>query len=209
MNTKASAVLFAVLTALVVMLAHSACSPRVTLVGDKDNPIPINAEIKIHIYQHAASDVDKMMEAAGETEEPEEADGDSAAASFLTRIIEAVSLPSAYAAEPAPDPLAKAVELYKKAMPYLKKGMLGENRDGYVAIVNKVASPDPGDAAAAAKVADELNAARKALYEHRAKQDNSDIRKAQETYAALFREKSPKGVWVEVLENKVWVWKQK
>ena len=208
MNTKTLTVFIATVAALAAVLAYSACT-RVTLAGDQDHPISINADIKIHIYQHAASNVDKIMEGLDKAEEPEDADDDGASASFLARAVEAVSMSSAYAAEPATDPLTKVKEIYHKAFPLLKKGMLGENRDGYVSVVNKAASTEPGDAAAAAKAADELNAARKAMYENDVKTQGGNIRSIQESYARVWSEKSPKGVWVEVQENKAWVWKQK
>ena len=68
MKTKILSVALTGAFTAVLVFSYSACSPRVTIVGDKDNPIPINAEIKIHIYQHAASDVDEIMSGLDEGE---------------------------------------------------------------------------------------------------------------------------------------------
>ena len=52
--------------ALCGIVLLSVCSPQVKIVGDKEKPIAINAEIKIHIYQHAASVVDGWQAALDE-----------------------------------------------------------------------------------------------------------------------------------------------
>jgi len=208
MSAKSMAAVICSATALVV-LAYSACS-RVTIVGDKDKPIPINADIKIHIYQHAANDVDKMLEGLEEAEEPEEASSnETAAVTVLIRVIEAVSVQSAYAAEAPSDPLCAVTSIYPTVVVYMKKGLLGEGHDGYVVPLNKATNAAPTEVTAATKAADALNTARRKLYENRAKKEGTDIRTIQATYAQVLREKSPKGVWIEVQQNNTWVWKQK
>lgn len=209
MKTNVLPMLLVSVVAAMVVLAYSACSPRITIAGDKDHPIPIEANIKIDIYQHAVSDVDKMMEGLDEKpEEPEDAGDDGASIMLLRRVFAAVSVPSAYAAE-ADVALEKATELYRKAFPCLKSGILGENRDGYLALVGKAPNATQPELAEAAKLADQVNEARKQLYENRAKRDKTDIRSIQATFAKAFRDRSPKGVWIETFENNAWVWKQK
>ncbi len=194
-----------------IAVAYSACSPKVTVVGDKDNPVAINAEIKIHIYQHAANDVDEIMEGIDD-EEIE----DDAPTSMLTKTLRFVGnfgVSTAYAAKPSEvdkkAALQKIKPLYKEAYPYLKKGILGENRNGYVQMINKNATATKNEIAKAAKIADKLNAARKNLYQISATLTGTDIRIQQEAYSTAFRSKSKKGIWIERKKGKEWVWVKK
>jgi len=204
-----------VAAAMVLALLYTACSPEVKIVGDKDKPIPINAEIKIHIYQHASSVVDDVLSGREEAwEEPDlEDDGAWLIERAATRLVQAFSVSPAHAAAAGTQSsawkaaLARMKEADRKAAPLLKAQMLGENRDGFVTVINKGDIATTEQLAAAAKVADELNAARKAFYESDAREQGVDVRTVQSTYAKAFREKS-KGVWVEVEQNGVWVWKK-
>jgi len=200
--------------ALIGAVLYTACSPEVKIVGDKDKPIPINAEIKIHIYQHAASVVDDVLSGRDGAEEPDmNDDGAMLIERAATRLVQALSISPAYAAAPARQSAAwkaaleRMKEADRKAAPLLKSAMLGENRDGFVSVINKGGLATTQQLAEAAKIAGELNAARKAFYEIDAREQGVDVRTVQETYAKLFREKS-KGVFVEVEENGVWVWKK-
>ncbi len=207
---KLKTVLLSVIISIIsISCLLSACSHEIKIVGDKDKPIPINAEIKIHIYQHAADDVDKMMEGLdNETEAPEKT-------SFVFRkFIYALAdfgVSTAYADEPANKKtlLKKTVMLYRKAYPYLKKQILGENRYGYVSIINKSKNTSDVKLKEAVKIADELNVARKSLYQFIANLEKGTIRNTQTAYADTFRQKSKKGIWVEVNKNGKWNWKQK
>ncbi|MHA1575013.1 MAG: DUF1318 domain-containing protein [Alphaproteobacteria bacterium] len=187
----------------------SACSHELKLVGDKDKPVSINAEIKIHIYQHAADNVDAMMEGLDdEIETPEKT-------SFVFKkfiyALADLGVSTAYAAETkkSQTALSKSIEQYRKAYPFLKKQILGENRDGYVAVINKSKNAADADIKQAAKIADKLNAARKALYQSDAKSKNVSVREIQTMYAKAFRKKSKKGTWTEVQKDGKWSWKQK
>ncbi|MBR4821241.1 hypothetical protein IKZ70_05195 [bacterium] len=51
------------------LAALLACTPEVKITGDAEKPIAINAEINIHIYQHAEEVVDDLY--AGLDDEPE------------------------------------------------------------------------------------------------------------------------------------------
>ncbi|MCX7847399.1 MAG: YdbL family protein [bacterium] len=199
---------------VVALMLYTACSPEVKIVGDKDKPIPINAEIKIHIYQHAASVVDDVLRGRETAEQPDmEDEGAWQLEQAATRLVELLSARPAYAATSGRQSaawqaaLARLKEADRKAAPLLKSYMLGENRDGFVSVINKGGLATTQQLAEAAKIADELNAARKAFYEIDAREQGVDMRTVQETYAKLFREKS-KGVWVEVQENGTWVWKK-
>jgi len=209
MKNSKNVLLYVIVCLVFVLGMQSACSHEVKIVGDKDKPIPINAEIKIHIYQHAADNVDKMMEGLDdETEGPENT---SRFSKRIWHVLANIGVSTAYAAEPdgSQTALGKAVKLYRKAYPYMKKQILGENRDGYVSVINKAKSASDPELKEAAKVADELNAARKALYQSDAKSKNVSIREIQTGYANAFRQKSKKGIWVEVKKDGKWIWKQK
>lgn len=200
--------------ALAVALLYTACSPEVKIVGDKDKPIPINAEIKIHIYQHAAGVVDDVLRGREAAVQPDmEDDGATLMERAATRLVQAFSISPAYAAPAGRQSaawqaaLARMKEADRKAAPLLRAAMLGENRDGFVSVINKGGIATTEQLAEAAKIAGELNAARKAFYEIDAREQGVDVRTVQETYAKLFREKS-KGVWVEVEQNGTWIWKK-
>jgi len=193
-----------------IAVAYSACSPRVTVVGDKDHPVAINAEIKIHIYQHAANDVDEIMEGLDDEEFEEENPN-----SMLTKAISIVQnfgVSTVYAAKPeqtdSKAALQKIKRLYREAYPYLKKGILGENRNGYVQLINKKEAATKEEITKAAKIADKLNAARKDLYQITAKLSGTDIRSQQEAYSTAFRSKAKKGIWIERKKEDKWVWVQ-
>lgn len=200
--------------ALAVAALYTACSPEVKIVGDKDKPIPINAEIKIHIYQHASSVVDDVLSGREGAEQPDmDDDGAQLIERAAVRVVQALSISPAYAAAAGKQSaawqaaLARMKEADRKAAPLLKSEMLGENRDGFVSVINKGGIATTEQLADAAKIAGELNAARKAFYEVDAREQGVDVRTVQATYAKAFREKS-KGVWVEVEENGVWIWKK-
>jgi len=199
------------LATLCLLLILIACSPKVTVVGDKDHPVAINAEIKIHIYQHAANDVDEIMEGIDDEEFEEEEPS-----SMLTKAISIVQnfgVSTAYAAPPKQtdnkSALDKVKKLYKEAYPYLKKGFLGENKDGYVQLINKNTAAAKDETAKAAKAADKLNAARKDLYQINAKLSGTDVRAQQEAYSTAFRSKAKKGIWIQRKKGDEWVWVQR
>jgi uncharacterized protein YdbL (DUF1318 family) len=212
---KPSGMLTAV-SALTLVVLYSACSPQVRVVGDKDKPIPINAEIKIHIYQHAASVVDQLQEGLDESaEEPENAPSSLLERAAL-RVVQAFSLPCAYAAEPTPASqadsqwraaLASVQAAYKQAMPLLRSGMLGENRDGYVSVINKGAAASPEELRTAAKIAEQLNQARSQFYALDARLNGQSLRQIQDAYAQAYRDsKKVTGIWVERQQNGEWTW---
>ena len=187
----------------------AACSHEIKLVGDKDKPVSINAEIKIDIYQHAVDNVDKMMEAIDD--EIDSSENTSFVFKKFFYVLADFGVSTAYAAEKnsSQNALSKSIELYKKAYPFLKKQILGENRDGYVSVINKSKNPTDDEIKKAAKIADKLNAARKSLYLSDAKAKNVSVREIQTIYAKAFRQKSKKGTWAEVKKDGKWIWKQK
>ena len=200
---------FGCVAVIAISLVAGGCTHEVKVVGDKDKPIPINAEIEVHIYQHAASVVDEMY--GEEYEEPEEIP-----MSFLDHalrvVIDAIGVQSAYSAETGSPNWQEAkrtmVEAQRKAMPYLKRGLLGENRNGYVEPIDKAPGADSAEIKAAAKAADEVNAARKTFYAADAEQQGLSIRQIQSVYAKTYRDKAT-GVWVEVERNGQWVWEKR
>ena len=195
-------------------LCYSGCSPEVTIVGDKDRPIPINAEIKIHIYQHASSVVDDLQEGLDEEYEEEEDTSSGLVQSVLVCLVRAVSMPCAYA-ETQPTPSAEwnaakdeLKKVYRQSYPYLKKELLGENRDGYVSVINKTTGVSDEELKKASELAGELNKARKAFYLLDAKLQGVDVRFIQDTYARAFRDKA-NAIWVEERSDGEWKWVKK
>lgn len=198
---------------LVLALVYSACSPEVTIVGDKEKPIPINAEIKIHIYQHASSVVDDLQEGLEEEYEEDEIDSSGIIGTMFLHIARNIGVPAAHAATPeSTTDWTKAKNdlkaVYRSAYSYLKKGFLGENRDGYVSVIDKAQSATDEQKKKAAEMADKLNKARKAFYELDAKQQGVDIRIIQENYARAYRDKA-NGIWVEERTGNTWKWVKK
>jgi uncharacterized protein YdbL (DUF1318 family) len=199
--------------ALLLVPLAPACTPQVKVVGDKDKPIPINAEIKIHIYQHAAGVVDQLQEGVEEQAEEPEAEPSALLERGLLRVLRAISISSAHAAE-APVPMSWRAafdamqQAYRTALPLLRSGMLGENREGYVTVINKGGAPASAQADAATTAA-ALNQARRAFYTLDAQQQGIALASLQATYAKAFREsKKVRGIWVEVLRNGQWAWEK-
>lgn len=188
-----------------------ACTHNVTVSGDEEHPVVINAEVKIHVYQHAAKDVDDIMEGIDD-EEPEAEEPTSMISKVMT-VVQNFGVSTAYAAKPtsAEKNAAKAEvkTYYRQAYPYLKKGILGENKDGFVELVNKNPKASKIEITKAAEIADKLNAARKKLYEISAALTGTNVRIQQEAYSTAFRSKAKKGIWIQRKKGSSWVWVQK
>lgn len=203
----------ALLAMLSVMLAP-ACTPQLKVVGDKDKPIPINAEIKIHIYQHAAGVVDQLQDGLEEPAEEPEAEPSARLERALWRVVRGIGVQTACAAEPAAGAAWQAAfdamqRAYRSALPLLRSGALGENREGYVTVINKNTAATAAERATAAKCADELNQARRAFYALDAVHQGVALAGLQATYAKAFREsKKVRGIWVEIVRNGQWVWEK-
>ncbi|GEM_PF-1162917 len=203
----------ALLSMLAVMLAP-ACSPQLKVVGDKDKPIPINAEIKIHIYQHAAGVVDQLQDGLEEPAEEPEAEPSALLERAAWRVVRAIGVRAACAAEPAANTPWQAAfdamqRVYRQALPFLRSGALGENREGYVTVINKNSAATAAERAAAAKIAAELNQARRAFYAQDAQHQGVALAGLQASYAKAFREsKKVRGIWVELVRKGQWVWEK-
>ncbi len=214
MNRSAVALLrWMLLLPMLSFVLVAACSPQLKVVGDKDKPIPINAEIKIHIYQHAAGVVDQLQDGLEDPAEEPEAEPSALLERAAWRVVRALGVRAACAAEPAGTAWQTAFDAmqraYRLALPLLRNGVLGENRDGYVTLVNKGGPSSAADQAAASKLANELNQARRAFYARDAQHQGVALPALQATYAKLFREsKKVRGIWVEVLRNGQWVWEK-
>jgi len=197
-----------------IALLYSACNPEVTIVGDKEKPIPINAEIKIHIYQHASSVVDDLQEGLDEEYEEDELDSSTGIiGNMFLHIVQNIGISSAYAVTPEESAAWTAAKstlkkVYRAAYPYIKKGFLGENRNGYVSVIQKAKSATKDKTKKAAEMADKLNKARKAFYTLDAKQQGVDIRVIQENYARAYRDKA-NAIWIEERSGTVWKWVKK
>ena len=138
MNSKILTHCGTAVAALSMMLLFAVCSPEVKVIGDKEKPVTINAEIKIHIYQHAASVVDDLRGDA----ESEETNSTSMISRAFAALLQTFCVPAAYAAPSAHSKewtaaFAQLKAADKKALPLLKNGMLGENKDGYIEVINK------------------------------------------------------------------------
>lgn len=187
---------------LAVLLA---CTPEVKITGDAEKPIAINAEINIHIYQHAEEVVDDLY--AGLDDEPEP-EPDSAFVRVMERFVAALSISSCEAAEQKSQAYQEMKKLFADTMvKYMRTGYVGENKDGYVTYIGKPEKCDPKVAAAAQEAVKKLNAARKAFYEEEAKSQNTTVAEIQKTYAAVYAAKA-KGIWVEVSNGKTYEWKK-
>lgn len=207
MKTFAFNVYTALLLSAIIIFSYSACTHRIEVVGDKDKPIPINAEIKIHIYQHAANNVDAMMDALDE-DSAVEPEAFNISRRVLHAILNSFGAKNAYAAEQE-SPLSSAIAAYKEAKPYLMKGLLGENRDGYLSVINKAPSATDEEKKAAASIAAKVNKARQKLYSSDANSKGVSIRQIQAAYAKAFRNKAKEGIWVEMYKDGSWQWVQK
>lgn len=186
---------------LAVLLA---CTPEVKITGDAEKPIAINAEINIHIYQHAEEVVDDLY--AGLDDEPEP-EPDSAFVRVMGRVVAALSISSCEAAEQKSQVYQDMKKAFAEAMKYMKSGYIGENRYGYVTYIGKAEKPDSQAAQEAQKAVAKLNAARKAFYEEEAKSQKTTVEEIQKTYAAVYASRA-KGMWVEVCNGKNYEWKK-
>ena len=144
-------------------------------------------------------------------EEIEEEQPTSMISKVMT-VVQNFGVSTAYAAKPDQTDKTAAIQkikpLYKEAYPYLKKGILGENRNGYVQMINKNKTATKKEITKAAKIADKLNAARKNLYNISAELTGTNIRLQQEAYSTAFRSKAKKGIWIERKKGNKWVWIQ-
>ena len=191
--------------AIIGLALYCACTPEVKITGDSEKPIAINAEINIHIYQHAEEVVDDLY--AGLDDEPEP-EPDSAFVRIMERVLASVSISSCEAAEQKSQAYQEMKKLFAETYTkYMKTGYVGENKDGYVTYIGKPAKCDPQVAAAAQEAVKKLNAARKAFYEEEAKSQNTTVAEIQKTYAAVYAAKA-KGIWVEVSNGKTFEWKK-
>jgi len=199
--------IYSIISVVAIFAIISACSHEIKLTGDKDKPIPINAEIKIHIYQHAASVVDDLQKGL------EEDYDDTSLGNRILYYISKIGVSSAYASESgkseawmkAKEELAKIYQpTYRK---YMKKGNIGENRDGYVTVISKGEYENDEEKKATEEAAKKLNEARKAFYIEDAKSIKEDPAVVCKNYAAVYRNNA-KGIWVEVEEKNKWVWKK-
>ncbi|MBR5902096.1 DUF1318 domain-containing protein [bacterium] len=191
--------------ATIGLALYCACTPEVKITGDAEKPIAINAEINIHIYQHAEEVVDDLY--AGLDDEPEP-EPDSAFVRIMERVLASVSISSCEAAEQKSQAYQEMKKLFAETYTkYMKTGYVGENKDGYVTYVGKPEKCDPKVAAAAQEAVRKLNAARKAFYEEEAKSQNTTVSEIQKTYAAVYAAKA-KGIWVEVSNGKTYEWKK-
>ena len=191
--------------ATIGLALYCACTPEVKITGDAEKPIAINAEINIHIYQHAEEVVDDLY--AGLDDEPEP-EPDSAFVRIMERVLASVSISSCEAAEQKSQAYQEMKKLFAETYTkYMKTGYVGENKDGYVTYIGKPAKCDPQVAAAAQEAVKKLNAARKAFYEEEAKSQNTTVAEIQKTYAAVYAAKA-KGIWVEVSNGKTFEWKK-
>ena len=186
---------------LAVLLA---CTPEVKITGDAEKPIAINAEINIHIYQHAEEVVDDLY--AGLDDEPEP-EPDSAFVRVMGRVVAALSISSCEAAEQKSQAYQDMKKAFAEAMKYMKSGYIGENRYGYVTYIGKAEKPDSQAAQDAQKAVAKLNAARKAFYEEEAKSQKTTVEEIQKTYAAVYASRA-KGLWVEICNGKNYEWKK-
>ena len=106
------------------------------------------------------------MDSLDDDEEIEEEQPTSMISKVLS-IVQNFGASTAYAAKPTQtdEKAAKeeVIKYFKEALPYLKKGILGEGREGYVLLINKNKNVTKEETAKAAKSADKLNAARKKI----------------------------------------------
>ncbi|NLF39270.1 DUF1318 domain-containing protein [bacterium] len=199
--------------ALCGIVLLSVCSPQVKIVGDKEKPIAINAEIKIHIYQHAASVVDGWQEALDEEGGGAAGSATNAALLAVSRFVSLFTIPCAEAA-PAQRSAewqqanSRVIKSYREAARFFRNGMIGERKDGFVEIINKEGITGTIEIAAAKRAADALNTARKAFYELDAKELNQPLAVIQDQYAKALRDKA-QGIWVQVQKDGQWVWTKK
>ena len=198
---KHLALIFCAVLGIATLLA---CTPEVKITGDSEKPIAINAEINIHIYQHAEEVVDDLY--AGLDDEPEP-EPDTAFVRIMERVVASLSISSCEAAEQKSQAYQNMKKAFTETMKYMKSGYVGENRFGYVTYIGKADKPDSKTAQEAQKAVAKLNAARKAFYEEEAKSQKTTVEEIQKTYAAVYASRA-KGLWVEVCNGKNYEWKK-
>ena len=196
--------IYSLLSFVSIFVIISACSHEIKLTGDKDKPIPINAEIKIHIYQHAASVVDDLQEGLEEDYE----DSTGLGAKIMYYVINQIGVSTAYAAESNWETAKENMKkVYQQSYKYIKAGYVGENRNGYVTAIFKTKCDDAAEKKKIEDAVKKLNEVRKEFYQLDAKQNKTTVENICAIYAKAYRDKA-KGIWVEVEEKGSWIWKK-
>ena len=184
---------FGILFVFVGLLGITAC--RAIVAGDPDRPIRIEAHITLDIRQikETATSIEDMV--SGKTALPKEK---------RSSLIEEWLVPTAWAEGPqlkyrTPEvekALQARTQRYDSLQQFKSKGLIGENREGYVTAF--------GSNAAAASLVSVENQDRKTIYQTIVSQNGlaaSAISTIQETFAQVKREKAVSGEKIQSLSG--------
>lgn len=164
---------------------------RVKVEGSKE-PIKLDVSMRVDIYQHVVKDIDEIENIVAGSDEKPKATG-AKQGSFL-RFLEA----TAYAQEGLSPEVEKAA-LNRKARRdalsgYEAKGVIGENKSGYVEIRGS------GDSIAQDLVSAE-NADRRVIYQSVADKNGVSVSEVERLYAKRLQQDAPSGAPIEALNE--------
>jgi len=173
--------------ALVLVLLVSVGCARVRMEAPKD-PIKVDISMRLDIYQHVQSDIDKIEEIVSGAQGQDNS----------SRLLDTLSLfPGiAYAQDGlssnATDAAFRRKDRRAELSRYEQQGIVGENRSGFVEIRR------PGQATASIKaMVDAENSDRMAIYKSIAIANNAPIDGVKEMYAARLQNDAPGGTPIE------------
>ena len=191
---------------LVLMgVIYVSCGPTVTVKTPE--PIEINVNVRIDIYNHVAAVEESIY---GDVEKPEEGKQSPSGGESLFR---GIFMQGAFGAA-SDDDYNAALQSRKarasKVIQYKNEGSLGENHNGLVSLIqsDKVKS-DSSYADAVKKLIKEENADREKMYAVDAAKKGVSLDVIKDSAALYHRDSSKKGWWIEVLSGGKWVWQQK
>jgi len=196
-----------------LILLTSGCTHKVDVATK--NPIAVDVKMRIDVYHHVqkqAGYIEDMI--SGKESIPEEPANDNSSR------IEPLVVKTAHAQEIAPDKITprmlEAIKARQKHHQDLtkweSKGVIMENRDGYVQINNKaLANYAQNDKANIETITREENTNRKIIHQEVANINNISTQEAGRQFSYTYKERAPEGTWVQIRDygSSGWVWKQK
>jgi len=178
------------------------CSPKVRFESTK--PIKIDVSMRIDVYQHVAKQAD-FIENQIESTQPAQAQQAKPQSSLwpLTSI--------AYAQEDISPKIKGAVDSRKGRFSELRnwevKGVIGENRKGYVEIRDRAAAG--GDISAVERIIADENKDRQAIYKDISANNDISVEEAGIAYAPRIQQGAAAGTPIEIEVNGQYQWTTK
>lgn len=186
---------------LILLLVISFSSGCMRIGGTKD-PIKMDISMRLDIYQHVEKDIDAIESIISGPEDNKKAADEQ---SFL-----GIFVSEAYALEGFNPEVEQAALRRKDRLVELSsweaKGIIGENKKGFVEIRNSQV-PDPP----LSQIVSAENSDRMIIYRSIAEKNGTLVAEVQKLYAKRLQEKAPSGTPIEVVSQETGIaeWKTK